>query len=291
MPVAQVNNPQMKDILDSEFQRSSDPSFMARIAVSKYLNLPGVRGFWGPAVKLGAQGGINATDMTGGTNHLAWAVNPLFYSQLGRLAWSFDGATQYASNPDQPQWDITAAEVWAGYPGLSLGAWVYTTRARPYAGNEAIISKWSFAANNWSYLLEFETLNNNNLTLALSSTGANQFFFDHSKTIAANKWYFVAATYNPGAVLGEAAGVRIWVNDTLQYHAATDRGVAGLPASIFSGTANLEVGSLGGGNNFFQGFQTNWFICGNYLLEGEIFSIWETTKYLMGYMNEFGTSW
>jgi hypothetical protein len=289
-PVAQVNNPQMKDILDSEFQRSSDPSFLARIAVSKYLNLPGVRGFWGPAVKLGAQGGIYATDMTGGTNHMLWADDALFYPQLGRLAWYFDGA-RYAYNLDQPQWDITAAEAWSGYPGLSLGAWINCTRAHPYAGSEGIITKWSAAVNNYGYVLDLDQNNNNNLSLILSSTGANAYGFDHSKTIARNTWYFVAATFNPGAVLGEVAGVRLWVNDQMQYHAASDRGAAGLPASIFSGNQNFQFGSWGGAANQFLGYQTLWYVCGNYLTEGEVYNIFESTKYLMGYVNEFGTSW
>ena len=294
MPVAQVNNPQMKDILDSEFQRSSDPSYLARIAVSKYLNLPGVRGFWGPAVKLGAQGGIYATDMTGGANHLVWTPSAVYYPQLGRLAWYFDGA-RYASNPDQPQWDITGAEAWSGFPGLTLGAWIRTARARPYAGVEEIMHKYNIATNQASYRLCLDNGNPNvdGLTLYLSSTGANWYGFDHSKPVSVNTWYFVAASFNPGAILGEPAGVRLWVNDTMEYHAISDRsgGAAALPASIFPSTTDLQVGAYNAASNWFLGYQTLWWICGNYLLEGEIFSIWETTKYLMGYMNEFGTSW
>jgi len=296
MPVAQVNNPQMKDILDSEFQRSSDPSFLHRIAVSKYLNLPGIRGFWGPAVRFSTQGALlYATDMTGGGYHMVWSESlPVFYSYLGYLAWGLDGATDYASYPDCLQFDVlaSAAETWIGFKGLSLGAWIYPTRAQPHALYEGIISKFNGAGNQRAYSLHCDPTNatQNGLTMYLSQNGIATYQFDHTKTLTPGKWYFVAATFNPVAVLGEPAGVRLWVNDHMEYHAVSDQLTIGLPASIFNSNQSFEFGSISTVANFL-GYQTNWFLAGNYLLEGEIYNIFESTKYLMGFANEFGTSW
>jgi hypothetical protein len=296
MPVAQVNNPQMKDILDSEFQRSSDPSFLHRIAVSKYLNLPGIRGFWGPAVRFSTQGGLlYATDMTGGGYHMVWTESlPVFYSELGYLAWYLDGVSDYASSPDCLQWDIlaSAAETWVGYKGIAAAAWICPTRVVPFAANEGILSKFLIAGNQRSWLMYRDNTIANNLSVGISSDGANLYLFDHTKTIQKDVWQFVAFTYNPAAVLGEAAGVRIWVNDTMEYHAAADaRGTAGFPASIFNSTAEFQAGCTNAATNPYQGYMTDWFLCGNYLLESEIFNVFETTKTVFGFANEKGSSW
>ena len=101
----------------------------------------------------------------------------------------------------------------------------------------------------------------------------------------------MAATYNPAAVGSEAVGARLWVNDQMEYHAASDRGTAGFPASIFNGNQALRFASWGRPNYLFQGYQTYWFICGAYLREAEIYNIYETTKYLPGFVAEKGSSW
>ena len=282
----------MIDILSSKFQDSSDPSFLHRIAVSKYLNLPGIRGFWGPGVRLDGAGSLFATDLSGNGNHFGWAVSAsVIYPRLGHLDWYFDGA-RYGFLADAPIWDVLATEAWIAYPGLSAAAWICPTRVVPFGTNEGILSKFLVAGNQRSWLMYRDNTIANNLSVGISSDGANLYLFDHTKTIQKDVWQFVAFTYNPAAVLGEPAGVRIWVNDTMQYHAAADaRGTAGFPASIFNSTAEFQAGCTNAATNPYQGYLTDWFLCGNYLLESEIFNVFETTKTVFGFANEKGSSW
>lgn len=295
MPVGQVSNQQMKDILDSEFQRSNDPSFLSRIAISKYLNMPGLRGFWTSTYRndTAYAGSPYLQDISGGGYHLApGGGQPRLNIDLGHGSQYFDGTT-YFTLADNTQFDILANEAWVQAPGISLGAWIYTERAQPYANNEGIISKWNTAGNQRAYLLMLDANNPvaNGLTFYLSSDGANGYAFDHSKTVSRSTWYFAAVTYNPGAYMNEPAGVRLWVNDVMQYHAAADRGTAGLPASIFDSNQAFQFASYAGAANLFLGSQAYWWICGNYLLEGEIYNLYETTKHLFPFENEKGTAW
>jgi len=297
MPVAQVNNPQMIDILSSKFQDSGDPSFLQRIVISKYLHLPGLRGFWGVTYRndTAYAGAPYIQDMTGGGYHVPTVgAVPTIYTGLGRTAFGFNGAN-YAALADNAQFDIIGSEAWVNAPGIALGGWVRSSRARPYAGIEGIVSKWLSAGNQQSYLLMLDNNNPNvnGLTLGLSTTGANYYSFDHSKPVLQNTWYFTAATWNPGALFNEPAGVRLWVNDVKEYHNTSDRasGAAGLPATIFNSTAALQFASLGGAAGLLSGFEGYWWLCGNYLQELEIFNLYETTKILFGYAAEKGSSW
>lgn len=292
-PVGQVNNSQLRGLLDSDFQRSSDPSFLQRIMVSKYLHLPGLRGFWGVGYRndTAYAGNPYATDGSGNGYHMPPVDgNPVLHSVPGVSYFEF-AAAPYFALADNAHFDILGNEAWIASPGLALGAWIRTARARPYAGDEGIITKYSAAVNNYGYALELEQANANRLSLALSSTGANQYYFDHTKTILVDTWYFVAATYNPGAVGAEAAGVRLWVNENVEYHAASDRGTAGLPATIFNSNQDLQFASRGGAANLWSGFQGYYWICGNYVQQLDIFNLFETTKTVFGYLNEKGTSW
>jgi hypothetical protein len=222
---------------------------------------------------------------------MPWVHYPVLYPVPGALAWFLDGVNDWTSYPDCLQFDILANEAWIAYPGIALGCWIYPQRVYPYGTSESIISKWAAAAPNVSYLLFRDTALTGNISFALSDNGVNVYLYDHTKVLTPNKWYFVAVTYNPGAIFGEPAGVRIWINDTMQYHAASDRGTVGLPASIANSNAVLMFGNGIGVTTPYLGSMTNWFICGNYLLEAEIYNIWESTKYMFGFANEKGTSY
>lgn len=292
MPIAQVNNAEMRGLLESDFQRSADPSFLQRIMVSKYLHLPGIRGFWGPGYRNDSAyaGTPHITDQSGNGYHMPTVVAiPVIYTLGGRSYFAFTGAN-YCSLADNAHFDILANEAWINTPGLSLGAWVNTATARPYAGDEGILSKLG-AAGNRAYNLTLSAGNSNRLTLELSDDGTKLYQFDHSKTILVNTWYFMAATFTPGVAGLDPAGVRIWVNEVMQFHTVSDRGTAGLPAIIFNSTQALQFASYNGAANLFTGFQAYWWICGNYIPQTDIYNLYETTKNIFGYVNEKGTSW
>lgn len=290
MPSGQITNSQMKELLSSEYQRTNDPAYMARVYVSKYLSLGNLRGFWGPGVLLPAAGGFYITDMSGNGFPMLFNISsPLIASGIGYHQWQFDGI-RYAATADAPQWDIVANEAFSVFPGISMGCWFFGDRNYPWGTPETLISKW-LGANDYSYILYREAALGGTITFGLSTNGqaATVALFDHNKAIAKNQWYFVAVTFTPGGAAGEPAGVRIWVNDDMQYHAVSDRGAAGLPVSIFNGAALLKFGDSVGAQ--FYGWMTNWWISGAYLREGDIFNLWASTKNLFGFQNEKGTSW
>jgi len=290
MPNAQVTNSQMKEMLSSEYQRSGDPANMARLYVSKYLSIGNLRGFWGPGTLLPAAGGFYITDMSGNGFPMVFNISsPLIASGVSYQQWFFDGA-RYASTPDAPQWDITANEGTQALPGLSMGCWFYGDRVYPFGTPETLMSKW-LGPNDYSYILYREAALGGTITFGLSTNGqaATIALFDHTKAITKSKWYFAAVTFNPSAIAGEPAGVRMWINDQMQYHSVSDRGAAGLPASIFNGAAQFQFGNSVGAQFF--GWMTNWWLAGSYIRESDIFNLWETTKNLFGFQNEKGTSW
>ncbi|MDD1710414.1 MAG: LamG domain-containing protein [Methanoregulaceae archaeon] len=291
MPDAQVTNSQMKEMLSGEFQRSGDPDFQRRILVSTYQNIPGLKGFWGPS-QSNLTGTPYITDYSFNGNHFPPQVTvPVMYTNLGRTYHQFTGAN-YMSLADATHWDILGNEAYINAKGISMGCWIISTRARPYAAVEGLISKWTTVGGQRSYFLELDNANNNNVTFVLSDNGANSYAFDHSKTILQNvAWYFVAATWNPAIVFGEAAGVRIWVNDQMEYHNTSDRGTVGFPLTIFNSTAPLRLSNSATGGQEYLGFATYWWIAGNYLQESQIFNLWEVSKNVTGWLNEKGTSW
>jgi len=297
MPVGQVNNPQMKDILDGEFQRGGDPSFLQRIMISKYLHLPGLRGFWGVAYRndTAYAGAPYFLDMSGNGYHVPTAVSvPVIYTTDERTAFHFDG-TNYGALPDNTHFDILGNEAWVNAKGIALGGWVKSNRVRPYVATEGIITKWQPVGNQLGYNLSLDVLNPNvnGLTLGLSADGANWYAFDHTKPILQDTWYFTAATWNPNIIGGVSAGARVWVNEQMEYHAISDRasGAAGFPATIFNSTAALQFASMGGATDLLLGDEAYWWLCGNYISEADIWNLYETTKYIFGYANEKGTSW
>jgi len=298
MPVGQINNPQMKDILDSEFQRGSDPSFLARIALSKYLNLPGLRGFWGPSNYVAGVGGVlQPSDVSG--NGFRFAFNPdngLYHIDTGFSSYELDG-TRCLTNSTAGPYDITMTEAFNSNVGIALGCWIKPTRLGAYGFDQGIMGRWNANSNRRAYLLRTEVFLTHTVFFLLSDNGTRYWAFKGEELVL-NKWNFVAATYTPVAYGGEGIGARIWINDQYNYeftpfYTVPGFGIPALPPSIHVSVADLQVGTYinaAGANDYMQAEFTNWWICGNYVSEADIWNLYETTKYLFGYRNEKGTS-
>jgi hypothetical protein len=289
MPQQQVRSDEVSSLLESEFQRSSDPTFQARTMLSAYQHLPGLRGLWGPATMVNASG-INVTEMAGNSFPMAPTSVNANMRVAGQHAWYYCNGTWYWSVADNAQWDVTMTETFISHKGISLGLVYYPTRVQPYADYEGVFTKMTDTGNQRSYMLYREP-NNASMTFLLSSDGVAVAFWRHTKAFITSRFHFVAATYTPAAYGNEPIGCRFWLNDDMRYFALPTSGAN--PAQIFNSTAPLKIGSgiFAGVEKYMQGYWSMAWLCGNYLPESTVWNLYESMKYVFGYYNEKGTSW
>jgi hypothetical protein len=140
------------------------------------------------------------------------------------MAYSFTAASnQYLSVADTSALDITGA--------ITLCAWVKSSGSY---GTRGIISKFETATNNRSYALYTNATGNIVAAFAPSGTATNV-RTDTGSTILGTNWRHVAVTLVP------STSVTLYVDGVAE---STTNNGSPLPSSIFSGAANLWIGTV-----------------------------------------------
>ena len=264
--IMQERNPELVDILRTDFQHRNEPNFAQKSVVSTFLALPGLRAFW-PMSSIDFTEPL-ARDVAGGGYHLSSVNGPVFgYDNLIPIV-EFDGVNQYLGRASAiGNWATVQgneAHIIAAQRGLTLGGWVNTTTIA--AGTAGAVAKWDI--NNRSYLLVRSA---GNIELYVSVNGAAA-LGPSSLAIAVDTWYFIVGRWIPDAA---NSLLKLWVNSD------TDENNIGAAATLFDGAAPFSV-SFYEGANYWSGKESMIFLCQLALSDALIFTLFQQTRAMFG---------
>lgn len=251
--------------LPSTVQTGDPDELASNRFVSIFKNIPGGRGFWPPShIRAGGELAdiIAANPMTNNGNAQ--------FSFTGLFPWiDLNGSSQYFSVADTSALDITGTESYiaSAARGLTIGGWFYFDTTASTV--EALMSKW-LGASNFSYILNRQSGGNIRFSITSGGTSATQDFVDSSGTVGANAWTFVVGRFTPSTELA------VFVNGTKTTE------TSGIAASIFSGSANFEIGSLAGGSSLLNGRYGGGFLSMMALSDTVIDYLFQSTRGLPG---------
>jgi hypothetical protein len=259
----QIRNDDLVNLLRPEFVGRNEPNFAAKSFLAAIGAWTNIRALWYFGY---ADENQNIPDITGqgrtifsnGTSMRAQVVPP----GLG----SFDGgASAYWSRSDiHGGFDITGLEtqVTTTLRGLTIGCWI-RLEANAVAG---IINKWT--AGNNSYTLQVAV--GPQFYGAMSNAGAIAEAEVVSATASTGEYYFLCLVFDPSTYL------RLYVGDTAGNFTYTED-AAGVPASIYSGSAPLELGAVNGASTLNGDFCAVW-IAAALSNPYNVRMIWEQTQ-------------
>jgi len=266
MPVQRYND-ELTGLQLSQLQGRNEMPFAWQKALSMYALLPGLRVFIpGSAFN---SGGF-PRDMSGNECHPdVMASHPNF--DLYGLApfMEFDGNDAFGIT-DRANLDITGVETnpVVGMRGITVGTW---TRLETLQ-NSGLLTKWDSAGDQRSYALDWWNTNNA-FTFHACDTGlwAAQENVGSSYAEIVDTWYFVCGTWETG-------GFEIFVGSGSD-NVLTKNTAATTHASIFSGTANLNLGAWNeAGPLYLDGDLSLSFICAVLLPDYLIETLFTNTK-------------
>jgi hypothetical protein len=252
-------------LLSSEFQKTMDGSFAWESAVSAYLGLPALRGFW-PMSLVGSSGESN--DLSGNGLNLTNNNTARFTVQGGSIPAVILSSDQseYFSRADSADFDISGAEtyVFGNYRGLTFGCWY---RPETLAATQTLISKYE-AVNQRAYRLYVDA--GGNPWVDVSSTGSNQYQKEFTASAMSTlEWHFIAGRFDPGTSLD------IWLD--VEY----ESNVAAIPASINNSNESFKIGAQDNTpTNFVDGRMSMVFLCAAYLPDAVIKRLYSRTRSL-----------
>jgi hypothetical protein len=173
---------------------------------------------------------------------------------------------------DSGNWDIQGNETYVttAYRGLTMGAWVRWTTTFA-TGN--VMGKWTYTGNQRSYNLRISGGGFPNAYISGDGTAVvNQ---ASSVGLVEDEWSFVAMRFKPSSSLKiyhGKAGVL-----------ATDINTTSIPATLFNGTSQFEIGSYNGGGAYWQGQQAWPFLCFGSLPDVYLTRYYDMTKRSFGH--------
>jgi hypothetical protein len=271
--------------LRSYYPQRNEPNFAWKSAVSCYLQLPVLRGFWpmsgsssaGSAVDM-SHIGLNLTangafvytcgggDSIGpGTNGRQFGLAP---------AVNLEATSAWLSFANNANLDITGLDgfVTPSLRGLTLGCWIWIYPVTP--GNFlGAVAKANFAGNQFSYALGMGAAGATAsfLVSATGNPGTSLVAVNSPGALPQEQWVFLAARFDPST---ESA---IWVDKEKTVNTTA------IPASIFNSTAPFTVGRMESTGRALPAFYSNVFLCAAAVPDFTINALYEQTKAMYGH--------
>jgi len=214
--------------------------------ISPYLALPGLRGFW-PFSSFGSTGSV--LDMSGQGRTLGYVGNPT-HNYDGFVPYlDMDGVGDYLARLDEAALDIVGNEAYVGAAvrGLTIGGW-FSPNALG-GGNEGLFGKYNSTTNNRSYLLLLLAAPGSQPWFAVSTNGIASVNVTSTVSLVAGEWYHIVGRFDP------STEIAVFVNGVKTVNTTA------IPATIFSGNANLEAGSFAAGSFNYNGRMSQLFLC------------------------------
>jgi hypothetical protein len=262
----QRRNDQLIGNLEADFQLRYEPNFGWKSAVSSFLALPGLRGFW-PMSSVGVAG--QAIDLQGLGNHLTLNGNPVINHENLISFFEYDGTGDFHSITDAASgnaFDILGTETYidSSVRGLTVGGWFWFDAL---GSQESLIVKGAGAAATSAFFLD--KLATNEIRFLISDGAAFQ--GAASAVVAATTWYFIVGRYIP------STSIDVIVNNVY----VTD--VVGVPAAAQNVAADLNIASFNSGVVFLlDGRASLCFMCASALNTAQISALFHQTRAMFG---------
>lgn len=231
--------------------------------VGFYQDLPGLVGFW-PMSSVQRSTG-NVYDLSGQGRTLTYNGNPTFNIYNGVVPYAdVDGTGDFFSRTDETDLDILGTEtIYASsVRGLTTGGWFWIDTLGGVA--RGLIGKWNGTGNQRSWILLVQT--DNDIQFLVSADGIAGNTNDTGFSPTTGQWYNIVARLVP------STSQDVFINGTKYTYTTT------IPASIFNGTASLEIGAFNAGTNNLDGRASLCFLCANALPDSLIESIFQTQR-------------
>jgi len=263
--MAQKRNPQNEELLSAHMARRDEPNFALGNAISTYLALPALRGFWPTSAHHVSTQAWYLDDIACGYDLSAYRSPYLGFSNL--YPWIYLNSNESFYYVDDAQFDIrgidppTAVEA----QGLTLGAWV---KFDALGSEEDIIAKYRSETGNRSYRLQKSATDHAEMKISFDGGNVNIDNIASVGTLSADTWHLVIGRWN-------TTDISVWVD-------SIETVVASTQVSIFNSDTELNIGaeSSGGGDYFMTGYQSFIFICSSSVSDSIIKNIWHQTRYL-----------
>lgn len=251
--------------LQSEFQATHDSSFAWESAISAYLALPALRGFWPMSVtnQNGTVSDLSTLDL-----HLT-NRNTVMQHALPQPVMDFtSGNSEVLYRADETALDIQGNEAYvhSDYQGLTMGAWVQFDAVDQ---NSTLMGKWDTAANQRSYIIYLNG-STSKISFYWSTNGTLQPNVEYDTALVAGRWYFVCGRFDP------STEAKIWVNDNFNVDTTS------IPATLFNGTASFAIGAYGtqpaAWLDYMDGRVSMAFLCSAYLPDHTVRRLYYRTR-------------
>jgi len=262
--VLQHLNQEQVDLLGVSLQKRNEANFALGNIASMLSGIPGLRGAW-IASSFDENGDI--FDISEQGRDVSYNGTPEFdYSALIPYA-TFDGVNDYFERLDEAGLDITGTETYVASAkrGLTIGGWFYFENTPTFQ----LMTKALFL-NDLSYYLWINA-GVPQLTISSGGSAITATSVISTETAAQNTWYFIVGSYDPSTEMN------IYINNTKTQLAA------GVPASIFSGAADFQIGGLdGAATNRLEGRFSFGFLSAMFLSDTIIGNLWQQSRSLFG---------
>lgn len=202
--------------------------------LARHLALPVLRGFW-PMSSVDSSN--NVYDLSAQGRTLSWTSTVARGTYNNAIPYSeFNGSSSYLARADEAGLDVTTA--------LTFGGWFWLDVV---SADQAAMTKWGNAAAR-SYGINFA--NTGDLWQAfVSGDGTNAVSVQAGGAASAGRWYHVVGSYFA------STEVSLFVDGVKTTNTTS------VPASLFNSGADLRLGALGSGAQFFDGRATFCFLC------------------------------
>jgi len=230
--------------------------------VSSFLALPGLVGFW-PMSSVDVSSG-DAYDVSGQARRITYTGNPTYNAYNNSVPYiDFDGAGDYLALTDAADLDIIGNEAHnaSAVRGLTMGGWFWSDSI---ATQYALMGKFLAAGNQRSYWLQFASSQAN---FAVSTDGVSTAInVSNGTNLTTGAWYFVVGRFIP------STQIAVFVNNVKTSNTTS------IPATIFSGTADFDIGAFSGGVLPLNGRASMCFLCANQLSDSLISNLFSATR-------------
>jgi hypothetical protein len=263
----QLLNQEMIDLLASHFQVRREPQFALNAAVSQFLAIPGLVGFWPmSSVKLNG----NARNLSGQDLTLTYNGNGTYnyYNNLVPYA-DLDGNGDFLTRPDEADLRILGTETIfaAAVRGLTLGGWFWVNALPVTPGtNYGLITKIG-APGQYSYGLYF--VDSTSQARMLVSVDGTAVTLINTGNLTGGAWHFIVGRFIPSTSLSISAD------------GVTTTNAVATPASIFNSTTALQIGQIFLAT-VLPGRASFCFLSANAINNTDILNLYNSTKTMFG---------
>jgi len=265
--MAQKRNPQNEELLSAHMARRDEPNFALGNAISTYLALPALRGFWPTSAHHVTTQAWYVDDIACGYDMNAYGSPHLGFSNL--YPWAYLDGNENFYYLDNAQFDIRGIDppTAVANQGLTLGMWIRFD-ALNTGTDQYFFCKWLTTTTDRSYALYENGAGALKFKISSDGTGVagSVDVITSAATPVIDTWYFVVGRW-------DTINTDIFV-DGVKTHSVSSE------ASIFNSTANLLIGRDDAGTDWFTGYFSMAFICAASVSDSILKNIWHQTRYL-----------